>query len=227
MTEIPDTSPSSTRDRRWFIRRVLYPVLVIAAIIAVIWWLEGRDSGGVSPTGVRYGPVELPAALQTPGLEIGTEEGRLAPDFLLETLGGGEARLSDFRGQPVVINFWARWCRPCRIEMPHLVQAYDRYRDDGLVIIGLNMQEGRAVIQPFVDDFGMEFPVLMDRTGRVGDVYRLLGLPTTIFIDRDGVIRSVFRGPFEGEAMGTAVQGAIGSAELQERIEEIMAEDEG
>ena len=209
-------------SQRSFARRWLFPVVVVVAIAAAIWWLEARDSGGVSSTGERYGPADLPAALVTAGASIKAEEGALAPDFLLEALDGDETRLSDYRGQPVVLNFWATWCVSCRKEMPQLIEAYDAHRDDGLVVIGLNLQESESIIRPFVDDFGIDFPVLIDRDGEVGDDYRLLGLPTTFFIDRDGVVESVFIGQFKGEVQGTNVQGAIGQSDLEERIAAIL-----
>ncbi len=211
-----------TPKRRSFARRWLYPVVVVVAIAGVIWWIEARDSGGVSSTGERYGPVDLPAALVPAGASIKAEEGALAPDFLLEALDGDETRLSDFRGQPVVLNFWATWCVSCRKEMPQLIEAYDVHRDEGLVVIGLNLQESESIIRPFVDDFGINFPVLIDRDGEVGDAYRLVGLPTTFFIGRDGVVESVFIGQFKGEVQGTNVQGAIGQSDLEERIAAIL-----
>src|SRR5437870_13463993 len=91
--------------QRSVFRRIVLPLLVISAIVAAIWWLESRGGDDVSPTGERYGPVELPTALQTTGLEIGVQEGNLAPDFLLGTLDGGEGRLSALRCQPVVLTF--------------------------------------------------------------------------------------------------------------------------
>ena len=106
--------------------------------------------------------------------------------------------------------------------MPQFVQAYDRYRDDGLEIIAVNVQESASIIQPFVDDFGMDFPVALDKRGAVSDDYRILGLPTTYFIDREGVVRGVFQGPFLERLQGTQVQGAIEEDELTERIEEIL-----
>lgn len=222
MRDTAQAGPAGIGGRKGFLRRVAYPVFVIAAIVGVIWWLEYRDSEPTSLTGERYGPVQLPASLQAQGLSVEAKEGALAPDFLLEELNGGEIRLSDYRGQPVVLNFWATWCRPCRTEMPQFVAAYDRYRNQGLVIIGLNMQEGKAVVKPFADDFGMEFPIAIDRDGEVGDRYRLLGLPTTFFIDREGVISSAFTGPFVEADRDTNVQGAIAQDELEKRIEEIL-----
>ncbi len=215
---------AAARTRRGLLRRVLYPFLVIAAIAGVIWWIGYRDGGGgVSSSGERYGASALPAELVPPGASVDPEVGALAPDFLLERLDSGEIRLSQFRGRPVVLNFWATWCSPCRKEMPQLINAYDSLQAEGLVVIGLNLQEGKSIVKPFADDFGIKFPVAIDRDGEVGDRYRLLGLPTTFFIDRNGVVRSVFTGPFLGESEGTRIQGAIEESELQKRINEIMA----
>jgi peroxiredoxin len=205
------------------LRRVVYPLAVVAAIIGVIWWLEARDDAPASPTGERYGPVQMPAALATEGIDIAAQEGALAPDFLLESMDESELRLSDLRGQPVVVNFWATWCKPCRQEMPRFVEAYDEHAGDGLVVVAVNLQEGKGIVRPFAEDYGMDFPIAVDRDGEVGDRYRLLGLPTTYFIDREGVIRSVFTGPFEEKQNDTNVQGAIEDSELEQRIAEILA----
>lgn len=213
--------PLPARQGPW--RTLVFPLLVIAAIAAVIWWLEYRPQGGsTSPAGERYGPVSLPPALLPPGADVLPKEGALAPDFLLETLDGGELRLSDLRGQPLVVNFWATWCSPCRKEIPQLVAAYDSFRDEGLVVVGVNLQESEGIIRRYAEDFGMEFPIVIDRKGKVADEYRLLGLPMTFFVDREGVVRSVFAGPFLEEAQGTKVQGAIEESELEKRIAEIM-----
>jgi len=219
-----DATPERLARRRpGVFRRIIFPLLVITAIVAAIWWLESRDDGGVSPSGETYGPVELPASLQTVGLEVSPEEGSLAPDFLLQGLDGSEVRLSDFRGQPVVLNFWATWCAPCRKEIPQFVDAYQRFRDEGLVVVGVNMQEGKSIAQRYADDYGMEFPIVIDVDGEVGDEYRLLGLPVTFFIDREGVVRSVFTGPFEATEQDTEVRGAIEQTELEQRIAEILS----
>jgi len=214
--------PRPTLGQRSFARRWLFPVVVVVAIAAAIWWLEARDSGGVSSTGERYGPTNLPAALVPAGASVKAEAGALAPDFLLESLDGDETRLSDFRGQPIVLNFWATWCVSCRKEMPQFVEAYEVHRDEGLAVIGLNLQESESIIRPFADDFGIDFPVLIDRDGEVGDAYRLIGLPTTFFIGRDGVVESVFIGELKGEVQGTNVQDAIAQSDLEERIATIL-----
>ncbi len=218
-----DEAPQLRRVWRGPWRSVVLPLLVVGAIVAAIWWLEYRpDSGSSSVYDARFGPVEMPAGLTPPGMDVEASEGDLAPDFLLKTLDGGEMRFSDLRGKAVIVNLWASWCGPCRKEMPQFVAAYDRYREEGLEIIALNVQESASIIQPFVDDFGVEFPVVLDKRGAVSDEYRIIGLPMTYFIDREGVIRSVFQGPFLERLEGTQVQGAIEQNELTRRIEEIL-----
>jgi thiol-disulfide isomerase/thioredoxin len=219
-----DEAPQRRRVWRGPWRSVIYPLFVVAAIAAAIWWLDYRPDSGSSSSfyDARYGPVALPVALAQPGLSVEAKAGALAPDFLLRRLDGGELRLSDLRGKAVIVNMWATWCGPCRKEMPQFVAAYDRYRDRGLEIVAVNVQESPSIIRPFADDFGIDFPVVLDKRGKVSDKYRILGLPTTYFIDREGVVRGVFLGPFQERLRGTRVQGAIEEDELTQRIEEIL-----
>jgi thiol-disulfide isomerase/thioredoxin len=226
--DIPVEGAGPARRSRVLLRRFIYPLVVVALIIGAIWYLEQRgDEARVAPTGERYGPAPMPEALVPPGEDVAASEGSLAPNFLLEALEGDDIRLSDYRGRPVIINFWATWCSPCRKEMPQFIEAQEKYADEGLVIIAVNMQEGRAIIQPFAEDFGMNFPIAIDRTGSVGDRYRLLGLPMTYFVDRDGVIQSVFTGPFEERDRDTEVRGAIEESDLEERIALILGDSDG
>jgi peroxiredoxin len=119
------------------------------------------------------------------------QTGFAAPDFTLESIDGQTVRLSDLRGQAVLINFWATWCPPCRAEMPAIQQAYDRYRDQGFTVLAVNLQESDAQVRAFADQFSLTFPILMDRSGSVSAQYRVRALPSTFFVDRAGVIRNV------------------------------------
>ena len=221
----------SRRPGRSFVRRVVYPVLIILAIVAVIYWIEQRGSDATNSTGQTFGIREMSPALNPDGLDVEAAEGALAPDFELETVAvsgaspatSGEAWLSDYRGHPVVLNFWATWCYPCRKEIPQFVRAADKYKDEGLVVVGLDLQEGPGLIQPFAQEYGMDYPIMVDRDGEVGDKYRLLGLPTTVFIDANGVIQKIFRGPLEEDKQGTDVNGAIGESDLEAGIAQIIA----
>lgn len=130
--------------------------------------------------------------------------GQLAPDFTLKTLAGDQLTLSSLRGQPVLLNFWASWCPPCRREMPDLVHAYESYRADGLVILGVNVtfQDSTSGAQAFVDEFKITFPTLLDETGQVtNDLYRVRGLPTSVFINPKGLITRINLGPMTGGQM--------------------------
>jgi peroxiredoxin len=111
-----------------------------------------------------------------------------APDFELENLSGEIVRLSDYRGSPVLLNFWATWCGPCRVEMPVFQQYQDEPGSD-LVVLAVNFDEPARDVQAFVDEFGLSFPVLLDPGAKVNNLYRVRSYPTTLFIDPEGVIR--------------------------------------
>ncbi|MEW5961912.1 MAG: TlpA disulfide reductase family protein [Chloroflexota bacterium] len=140
--------------------------------------------------------VERTAAGKPAALEPAPIPGHPAPDFELKTLDGQTLRLADFRGQPVLVNFWATWCGPCRAEFPDLQRAF---ADNAgrLVIIGVNNTTTDQVdlVNDFVAEMGATFPIVLDETGQVVDAYRVLGLPTSVFIDRDGIVKEVFTGP--------------------------------
>ena len=204
------------------VRRTVIPLLTVVAIAFTIWWLEYRPRGGGGEALDAYGPVDLPPALATPDKEVAPREGALAPDFLLPTLDGKTVRLSDLRGKGVVINFWATWCPPCRKEMPQLVAAYQRYRNDGLEVVAVNVGEPEDRVRQFAEEFGMRFTVALDKIGAVARTYSLLGLPTTFFVDRQGVIRIVHAGAFKEQKGGIGAQEAIGASELEEGILQIL-----
>ena len=124
--------------------------------------------------------------------------GARAPDLDFKTLDGTRVRLSEFRGHPVVVTFWATWCPPCREEFPALVAAHQRHAADGLRILAVNQRDqetGEADIRQFLGEFPVPFPVTLDPRGRSRRAYQLLGLPTTVFIDSAGVIQRILRGP--------------------------------
>ncbi len=140
------------------------------------------------PAGAGRG---YPAALVDAG-NAAAEAGVPAPDFALALADGRHLRLSDLRGRPVVINFWATWCGPCRIEMPELLRA--AAVDPELALLAVNLQEERAAVEPFAEALGMATPVVLDREGDVADRFGVRGLPTTVFIDRDGSIHTTYAG---------------------------------
>ena len=122
--------------------------------------------------------------------------GHPAPDFELKTLDGETVRLSDFAGKPVLVNFWATWCGPCRAEFPDFQEA-SVDNADRLVIIGINntTTDQPDMVDDFVAEMGATFPIVLDQDGTVSAAYQIRGLPTTIFVDRDGIVNEVFTGP--------------------------------
>lgn len=156
----------------------------------------------------------VPATATTGGLVPSPREGFPAPDFTLPTLDGGEVTLSDLRGQVVAINLWTSWCPPCREEMPAIEQVYGQYREEGLVVLGLNstFQDDEEAAASFVRELGLTFPILLDRTGAASRRYQLQALPTTYFVDRQGIIRSVVLG------------GPMSPATIESKIVDLLAE---
>ena len=203
------------RDWAGLVRSLVLPLGLLALIVGGLWYWDSRGDGGALDA---YGAVELPEGKNPTGRSPAPEVGRAGPDFLLETPQGGTLRLSDLQGHPVLLNFWARWCWPCRLEMPELVKAYERYRDQGLVIVGVDLQEPNKTVLSFAEEFGIEFPLAIDRDGEMRDVWRLggpiQGLPTSYFIDSTGVVRDRFFGPLTEEF-------------IDERLAKILPEGSG
>jgi peroxiredoxin len=143
--------------------------------------------------------------------EQGLAKGDQAPDFELTTLAGEKVRLSDYKGQKVILNFWATWCPPCKAEMPHMQKYYEKNADkENVEILAVNltsMDEGRNAVQEFVDGYELTFPIPMDVDGDIGEEYRAFTIPTTYMIDTNGQIQHKIVGPMNEEMMGEMVAG--------------------
>jgi len=133
--------------------------------------------------------------------------GKPAPDFQYQDADGQSVSLSNFRGRPVLINFWATWCYPCRIEIPYILQVYNKWSDDGLVLLTINDGESPSRVGEFMQSQGLSFPVLLDIKGSIAQNYNVVGLPTTFFIDKDGIIQDVKVGAFRSVA---EIEGKLG-----------------
>lgn len=121
-----------------------------------------------------------------------------APDFTLPAIGGTNLRLQEQRGRVVMVNFWATWCGPCRVEMPHLNRLYDKYRSSGFVLLGVNIDEEPRKAADLAAKLGLRFPVLFDSEKKVSKLYDLSAMPSTVLIDRDGRVRYIHRGYRDG-----------------------------
>ena len=194
-TEI-ESRPQGRREWHGYLRSLVLPLGLVVIIVAGLLYLQSNREGGRQEEG--FGTVELPAEFNGTGEAPSASNGRAAPNFLLRSLDGEPVRLSDLQGQPVVVNFWATWCSTCRAETPDLIDLYEKHRDTGLTLLGVNLREADGQVQGFVDDFGITFPVLLDRNGQVASTWRIggpnNGVPSTYFIDSNGIVQLVVFG---------------------------------
>ncbi|MCM3638214.1 redoxin domain-containing protein [Sporosarcina luteola] len=143
--------------------------------------------------------------------ESGLEKGKAPPNFELPTLSGEKVKLTDYKGKIVILNFWASWCGPCKVEMPHMQNYYKNKKDAANVeIIAVNMTSeergGKKSIEKFVKEYGLTFPILLDNDGDVLDLYNIITIPTTYVIGTDGVISQKILGPMDEKMINELVE---------------------
>jgi thiol-disulfide isomerase/thioredoxin len=179
--------------RRWRL------VMVWVFVIGAGWTLLSRE------------PAASSAAHM---LQTSPQEGFLAPDFTLDSLAGDQVALSALRGKVVLVNLWASWCGPCRAEMPAIDRVYRANRSRGFEVLAVDAtnQDSESNARAFVEQLGLTFPILLDRTGSVSQRYLLRALPTSFFVDRRGVIRSIMVG------------GPMSEALISTKIEDLLQE---
>lgn len=157
------------------------------AVLAAVWLLPGCEGTPTAPV-----------------------TGTAAPLFELEQLSGGRVRFpADYRGQVVAIRFWADWCPYCRDEMVEIEPVYHKYRERGLRVLAINVRQSPAVAAAFIERLGITYAVLLDEQGSVARAYGVVGLPTTFFIDRAGVLRARILGESTAEAFDGIVAGLL------------------
>ncbi|KGJ95014.1 TlpA family protein disulfide reductase [Colwellia psychrerythraea] len=122
------------------------------------------------------------------------ELGKPAPDFTLKSMAGTNLKLAEQRGKIIVINFWASWCGPCRKEMPVLQKFYNKYQDLGVSVWGINVEQENQAGRDFLADLNLSFPILFDASNTISATYQVEAMPTTIIVDRDGLVRYAFKG---------------------------------
>lgn len=147
--------------------------------------------------------------------------GRSAPVFSLDSLAKESVNLSDFKGQVVLINFWASWCMPCRTEMLDLQTAYEAYRDQGFVILAIDVGEPQRMAAAFAQEFGLTFPVLLDSNSRIAQRYGVRALPSSFFVDQEGILRDiVIGGPMNQDYIESKIKPLLESREKEASLSE-------
>lgn len=146
----------------------------------------------------------------------GVQVGERAPDFTLTDLGGSAVALSSFRGQPVVVNIWATWCGPCREEMPQIGVFYRRH-EERVAVLGVAVMDRAEAVESFVREGGYPWRFLLDPTGAVASRYQVRGIPTTLFLDREGTIRVRVTGPLTAERLEAFFDMVAGGADRSGR----------
>jgi peroxiredoxin len=158
-------------------------------------------------------PAAAAPAAAVSAADVQTEPAPLpdhpAPDFTLDRLDGGSIALNNLKGQVVLVHIWATWCPPCRAEMPLIQSTYEQYDDQGFTVLAVNLREEAEQAAAFMQERDFTFPVLLDRDGAVSTTYRANALPSSFFVDRQGVIRAVYRGPMPRSVITSLVEQLV------------------
>ncbi len=193
-----------------------YRVLLVLLLIALVVLSGCRSAKETSRSPARpVGQLEgiylvVPDKVKR-GKDVPTR-GVVAPDFAFVTDDGVEYRLSDLRGRPVVLNFWATWCPPCRAEMPALDAAYLEYKDEGLVILAVNQMDNREQVERFREAMGLHMPIVLDTQGAVGQAYWVRGLPTSFFVDAEGQVALRWTGMLTEKSLDKGLRLILGAS---------------
>lgn len=184
------------------VRRNAAAIVIVTLVVAIMIYAGVRSSRG-SGTSAMIGGAQP--------LNPGEVKGKVAPDFALQDLQGKQVKLSDFRGKAVLLNFWATWCGPCKVEMPWFVELQKQYGPQGLQIVGVALDDsGKDAIQKYANEMGVNYTILQGQDS-VGDAYGAIGLPTTYFIDRDGKIID-------------SASGLVSRSEIEDNIKKALSE---
>jgi peroxiredoxin len=183
-------------------RRIIYVfsglILGSAIGIAVFYGFPNLEAGSgtvgstrISADSADFLDTEVEGFSSRPS---GPQIGSPAPDFTLQDLDGNVVKLEETLGKVVLLNFWATWCGPCRIEMPFFERTYTEYKDEDFVVLAVDFDEPVEAVRAFQKELNLNFPILLDPGGEVQRTYRVLGYPTSVLIDREGLIHAIHVG---------------------------------
>lgn len=175
-------------------------ILLLVIGIVIVNFIKTKESDDAIIMEENTKATTNISEIEEPKEEPKIKEGYPAVDFNLTALAGGAVKLSDYRGKKVILNFWATWCPPCKAEMPHMQNFYEKNKDKGVEILAVNLtdsENGYDKIEQFVEDYGLTFPIPLDKNGELGALYRAFTIPTTYFIDSNGIIAKKIIGPMD------------------------------
>ena len=194
-------------------RIVLLSSIVLVIFALALMFIQLRQNGLTTEGSI----IESADFAQSTASELsipdglgGLQVGDTAPDFTLLNRNGDPVSLSDYAGQPIMVNFWATWCAPCRVEMPHMQAAYEAHKDQGFEILALDQDENMEIVGEYFDELGLTFTPLLDVNFVVASEYGAAGIyPSSYFIDRDGTIAHVHRGPATEDQLNAFINEII------------------
>lgn len=156
---------------------------------------EARDEAALQPIPAFNATTVSGVGVVAPGANANLPQvGDPAPDFTLVDLDGNRVTMSELRGRPVILNFWATWCGPCRVEMPDLAALQAEHVDDDLLVLAVNQAESAEQVRAFLDELELDLTAVLDSKGEVADAYGAFFLPSTMFVDANGTITAFHRG---------------------------------
>ncbi len=190
--------PGRSKSRSYRLALGIVALALVALVAIQGCATNNPDSGRGAGTGAQA--VEL---------EPAPKVGHPAPDFTLRDLDGNLVRLSDLRGKVVFINFWATWCPPCRAEMPEIEAVHQEYQDQGVVVLGVDISEPESMVRQYIQQGGFSWTIVLDSTGEVARDYQIAAIPTSFFLDKEGIIRAVNIGAMTKRAMEAKLAEAM------------------
>ena len=191
---------------------ILLLVLVMGLLLWQSWGPPATGAGPLPASTLQSLPAPLTSTLLSLASASSLSIGQQAPDFSLKTLDGQTTvTLSELRGKPVILNFWASWCTPCRLEMPALQAAYEAHQAAGLTVLTINLttQDTLPDAQAFIEEFQLTMPALADETKAAEEAYHIIGLPTTYFVDSQGFITHIQLGPLDEARLNSHIEEIV------------------